>query len=173
LDHIEVIRKYFPLDKNYILEEAQSASKRKLLLFLVEKVKENYLSQYNPLGLLDDTVVKLNNYQKPNWKNLSDFYFRLAAIYRYKYGENQLKFLFDGSTHVSKYQEEWCNAFKQWIPVFYQSPYFTKAVLELTILNARSQKLHLFDDRLTYFMTNFFELKIYKYRGIMELKAAG
>lgn len=165
-------RKLFPLDKNYILKEAQLVCKETLLDTLVEKVKEAYLLFCNPLGLEDDTILKIKNSKKVSTVLLEDFYEHLAGIYRFKYGSNQLEFLFDGRNHFEKYQDDWSDAFLVWISNFCQEESFLKAILEVTIFYPQDRKALLAGNRLKAFVSQQFYLKVYKYRGIVTLNVA-
>ena len=57
-----MLRKFFPRDKNYILEEAQLSLENSLLTYLVDFVKVEYLLQNNPLGIVDDTFLKIQDH---------------------------------------------------------------------------------------------------------------
>ena len=102
-----MIRKFFPLDKNYLLEEAQLSLQDHLLLSLIEKVKEIYMLQHNPLLIMDELSTKIVAYKPKSLELLYPFYQNMAAVYRYKYGDNQLEFLWDGTAHTERYKEEW------------------------------------------------------------------
>jgi hypothetical protein len=106
-----VIRKFFPLDKNYLLEEAQLALQDALLDQLVENVKAHHQAIHNPLGLDDSFTSRLKAYKSKNRKPLYSFYQNLAGVYRYKFGENQLGFVWDGRDHSQIYKEEWTQIF--------------------------------------------------------------
>ena len=89
----------FISDKNYLLKEAQFSQKNYLLQKLIRSVKRIYMEDCNPLGIMDDTILKLKDSKAFGVEFLDRFYFELAGIYRFKYGENQLEFLFDGVSH--------------------------------------------------------------------------
>lgn len=165
-----MLQKLFPLDKNYILKEAQSASEEELLIKLVKEVKSSYLHYCNPLGLEDDTVLKIKNYEKINTSRLREFYEHLAGIYRYKFGSNQLEFLFDGRDHFEKYQEEWSEAFMEWVKGFCKEENFLKAILEVTIFYPEGRKALLAGNRLKIYISQQLYIKVYKYKGIVPLK---
>jgi hypothetical protein len=164
--------KLFTLDKNYLLKEAQLQQKDHLLHELVNRVRNTYLREYNPLGLMDDVIEKLIQTNEPRLEPLVNFYFELAGIYRFKYGENQLEFLFDGMPHIEKYAKDWQRQFRRWTGQFYQQKHFMRAVLEGSILNADPQADHLIEIRLKYFLEQYFGLRIYKYRGIRKIQVA-
>jgi len=106
--------KLFTLDKNYLLKEAQLQLKNQLLQELVTKVRKIYLQEYNPLGLIDDVIRSISDAKNPKLGCLYNFYYELAGIYRYKYGENQLEFIFDGTPHIEKYRRDWQRHFRKW-----------------------------------------------------------
>ena len=163
--------KLFPQDKNYLLKEAMFVQKDDLLHHLVNTVKEYYQKVHNPLGLIDDTITKITN-SKISVKKLSEFYDDLAGIYRYKHGYNQLEINFDGIDHFEKFKLEWNKKFKEWILDFCAYKPFLKAVLEVSIFYPEHQKAELANSRFKVILAHFFELKVYKYKGINEFKVA-
>lgn len=166
------MQKFFPFDKNYILKEAQASLRNELLCSLVDKVKKSYLSFCNPLGLEDDTVLKIKGSVKYETRLLEDFYNYLAGIYRYKFSSNQLEFLFDGNSHFNKYSKYWEAVFQEWIDDLTSNPNFLKAILEISILFPKNRKAQLAEVRLKTYISQYFELKVYKYRGIIPMKVA-
>jgi hypothetical protein len=46
-----VQRKFFPRDKNYVLEDAQLSLENPLMTYLVDFVKVEHLLHNNPLGI--------------------------------------------------------------------------------------------------------------------------
>lgn len=167
-----MIRKFFPLDKNYLLEEAQLSVQDLLLRQLVEKVKKEYMIRHNPLGLMDTLSQKIADYKPRQLKQLYPFYQNISGIYRYKYGDNQLEFLWDGSDHQEKYREEWSTAFTQWTSAFCEQHLFLFAVMDLTVFLPMNRKAYLAENKMNSFITQFFELKIHKNRGIVEMNVA-
>lgn len=165
-------RRFFPFDKNYLLENAQMEQKDTLLPEMVEIVKSIYLLRYNPLGLKDKSIVKILDTTTYNLQELSTFYEELAGLYRYKYSSNQLELLFDGSDHVEKYKTDWEKAFKSWIIEFSQSKSFLKGVLETAIFHVNDQQSQRAYSRLKNFVSDYFSIKIYKYKGIVPIKIA-
>jgi hypothetical protein len=92
-----VLRKFFPSDKNYILEKAQLSLENSLLQYLVDSVKVSYLMRFNSLGLVDDTSQRIQDHTSSDYSHLHEFYRNLAGVYRFKfYHDNQLEFIFDG-----------------------------------------------------------------------------
>ena len=167
-----MVHRFFKVDKNYILKEAQEAGREELLQQMVDFVKQVYLQENNPLGLIDDTVQTIQETIHPQTAKLHDFYRILAGIYRFKHGSNQLELLFDGATHFEKYKEEWAEGFESWYRLFCQKPAFIKAVLEVTIFFPQGRKGQLAEARMRAFLSQHFELRIHKHYGIRGSKTA-
>ena len=168
-----MVRKFFALDKNYLLEEAQLSLQDPLLFSLVKKAKEQYEFQHNPLRLMDSFSLKIKNHEVKNLKPLVAFYQSLAAIYRYKFGDNQLEFLWDGKSHFEKYQSDWTATFEQWTDEFLHREQFIQAVLDLTVFLPENRQAQMSGNRMNFVMMQFFsqkdgfpELKINKKKGI-------
>ncbi|MBL6449749.1 hypothetical protein JMN32_25790 [Fulvivirga sp. 29W222] len=167
-----MIQKYFSLDKNYILEKAQLDQEQQLIVYLIDFAKKFYLTQFNPLGLEDDTVKRIIAHKTEYTDRLEEFYRNLAGVYRYKHGNNQLEFLFDGADHYEKYTVDWVKAYEEWLVDFCIRPNFLKAVLELTVFYPEGRKAELAESRMKAFINQHFELKIYKHKGIVKMKVA-
>jgi hypothetical protein len=164
--------KLFTLDKNYLLKEAQFQLKSQLLRELVAKVKETYLRDHNPLGILDEVIFKIHKTDNFHLSCFNNFYYEIAGIYRFKYGENQLEFIFDGSPHIEKYKKDWIRHFRKWTINFCTCKHFLRAVLEGSILNPDPRTDYLIEIRLKHFLEQYFGLRIYKYRGIRKIQVA-
>lgn len=162
-------RRLFHSDKNHILKESQISQEGRLLRSMADFVKQYYLKHYNPLGLIDDTILEIQNAGDFEIEEFHGFYHDLAAVYRFRHGEVQLEFLFDGSSHFDKYCEEWERFFKQNIMAFCANKFFIKAVLDIAVFHRHDRVASLAADRLKYFLTNYFDVKVYKYRGVMEI----
>lgn len=167
-----MIHKFFPLDKNYILETAQLIQKDVLVYQMAEAVKSNYLMLHNPMGLIDETILKIQNHRLEGLSNLEEFYNQLAGVYRYKYGQIQLDLLFDGRDHLEKYKDDWKEQFTLWVNAFCTNSYFLKTILELTVFFDESNNLELPLKRLNNYITKHLDVKIYKYKGVVEMKVA-
>ncbi len=163
-----MIQKYFPLDKNYILEKAQLDLEKELITYLIAFSKEFYLKNNNPLGIEDETISSIKAHETEYTERLVEFYRNLAGVYRYKFGQNQLEFLFDGNDHYDKYVQDWSNTFKKWLIDFCLKPNFLRAVLELTVFYPEGKKAELAENRMKTFINQHFSLKIYKYKGIVR-----
>lgn len=161
-----MIQKFFPLDKNYILKTVQAEARPFLLQWLTEEVISSYLESFNPLGIEDDVVLKIKKSTSFKTELLQNFYQELSGIYRFKFSCNQLELIFDGRSHYEKYEEDWKETFYSWSREFCQNENFIKAVLECTILYPKDRKAILAQQRMKYFLARYFELKVYKYKGI-------
>lgn len=166
------LKRIFPLDKNYILKEAQLNLEEELLLFMVETVKKYYLLRHNPLDLEDDPVLKIKNTKTYDLSIFEDFYQNLCIIYRYQNPDNQLEMIFDGRSHLETFGQEWRDEFQTWIKQFCYCDNFLKAVLEAAIFRPGDNQSFLIFNRLRNFIFRFFEIKIYKYKGIKNLSIA-
>ena len=164
-----MIRKFFPLDKNYLLEEAQLLLQEPLLSSLVDVVKAEYEIRHNPLGISDEWILKIREYKPSNLKLLNGFYQNLAGIYRYKHGDNQLEFSWDGVAHSEKYKLAWTDFFKNQISAFCKSELFIRAVLDLTVFLPENRNAQLAENRMNHFMLQTFDVKIHKQRGIVAV----
>ena len=167
-----MVRKFFPLDKNYLLEAAQLQMKDALLVALVEKIKDHYFIRYNSLRLPDPVSQSIEAYTPDNLKPLKTFYQNLAGVYRYKFGDNQLEFLWDGIDHLKKYEADWATFFHQHTSRFCQQDLFIRAVLDLTVFLPKTRDARLSENRMTNFIHQQFGVKIHKQRGIVAMKVA-
>ncbi len=167
-----MIRKFFPLDKNYLLERAQLQTQDALLSALIEKVKIRYEELYNPLQIRDALSLKIKDYKPRNLKPLLSFYENLSGIYRYRFGETQLEFLWDGTDHMEKYMTDWASAFDSWTTQFCRNELLVRAVLDLTVFLPENRNAQLAESRMNHFITQHFEVRIHKQRGIVAMKVA-
>ena len=167
-----MVRKFFSLDKNYLLKEAQLQLQEKLLASLIVRTKEYYFIKYNPLRLQDTVTQAIENYQPEDFKLLNTFYQNLAAVYRYKFGDNQLEFLWDGNNHIDKYHQDWSDFFVRCTREFGKQELFIRAVLDLTVFLPRNRQAQLAENRMNHFIRQHFDIKIHKQRGIVEMKVA-
>jgi hypothetical protein len=167
-----VLRKFFPLDKNYLLEKAQLELKDQLLFQLFDLVIQTYEQQQNPLGLGDDFSLKIKNYKLLNLEPLEEFYYKLAGVYRFKWGANQLEFLWDGSDHQEKYKSDWTHFFETQIRIFCRQELFIQAVLDLTVFLPENRPSDLAENRMNHFMLQHFEVKFHKSKGLVAMKVA-
>jgi hypothetical protein len=167
-----VLRKFFPLDKNYVLEEAQLSLENTLLQYLVDFVKVEYLIQSNPLGIADEMSAKIQHHSGQDFRHLHEFYINLMGIFRFRhYGDNQLTFLFDGTDDFRKYSEEWTVEFKKWTKEFCKYPNFLRAVLDLTVFYPVDSPVLMVDNRMNAFIAQHFEIRIHPQKGIVKKMA--
>jgi diadenosine tetraphosphatase ApaH/serine/threonine PP2A family protein phosphatase len=167
-----VIRKFFPHDKNYLLENAQLSLQDELLTGLIEKVKAHYLHMHNPLGLNDTFTSRIVNHTPWNLKPLYGFYQNLAAVYRFKFGNNQLEIVWDGRDHQEKYKAEWTACFTAWTGEFCRYELFLQAALDLTVFLPENRHADLAECRMNHFILKHFDVKIHRSRGIVNMKVA-
>ena len=75
--------KLFKNDKNYILKSVQNDTKKELLKYLIEISIHKYQVKSNPLGLVDDSIKKLNNYNNRVISRLNFFYKKILMNSKY------------------------------------------------------------------------------------------
>jgi hypothetical protein len=143
-----------------------------LLTRLIEKVKLRYQRIHNPLGLNDSFSRQIMDFETRNLKPLYSFYQNLAGVYRFKFGDNQLEFVWDGRDHQEKYQLEWTAAFDPWTDDFCNEELFLQAVLDLTVFLPENRHAHLAESRMNHFILKHFDVKFHKSRGIVQMRVA-
>ncbi len=167
-----MVRKFFQQDKNYLLEEVQLRVKDRLLTTLIDKAILTYQRVHNPLGLNDAFSVKIAHYYPSDLSSLYTFYETLAGVYRFKYGENQLGFLWDGRDHSEKYGEDWSATFDAWMEQLCREMQFAQAVLDLTVFLPVTGAVQLAENRMNAVMLNRFEIRLHKQKGIVRMRVA-
>lgn len=166
-------RKFFPRDKNYVLEDAQLSLENPLMTYLVDFVKVEHLLHNNPLGIMDDTFLKIQHHTVNDFSHLQEFYISLAGVFRYLfYSDNQLAFSFDGQDEFAKYQQQWTETFKRWTKDFCKHDNFRTAILELTVFYPDDYTPQMAGLRLSAFITKVFDLKIDSQKGIVKKSVA-
>ena len=164
-----MLRKFFPRDKNYILEQAQLSLRQSLLQYLVDFVKVEYLMKHNPLGLVDEAAQKIQDHENSDFRHLDEFYLNLMGIFRFTYySDNQLEFNFETRDDFQKYQDEWGKQYKAWVKEFCKHQNFLRAVLDLTVFYPADSPVLMMDSRMNTFITHFFEVRIHPEKGIMK-----
>ena len=167
-----MVRKFFAHDKNYLLEEAQLRAQDYLLTRLIDTSIGMYQQINNPLGLNDVFSEKIASYYPNDLTSLHPFYQNMAGIYRFKFGENQLEFLWDGKDHSEKYLEDWSQTFQQWTGLLCRQIQFVQAVLDLTVFLPDTTHVQMAENRMNAVMLGLFEVKIHKQKGIVEMRVA-
>jgi hypothetical protein len=166
-----MIRKFFPLDRNYLLESVQEQSQEQLVQYLFQSSRDHYLTHHNPLGLEDDNIIKIKTHLFEKTELFQEFYWDLCGIHRFSKPENQLDFRFDGKTHQEVFEEEWQIQFEQWVSKFNFENGFTKIILSSTVFSSGRIKEEWLRRKLRNFVEQYFDIRIYKYKGIIPLKA--
>lgn len=167
-----MIQKLFPLDKNYILRQAQSILEEQMLEVMVFELKKSYTILYNPLMLMDETFAKiLDTYEYPK-DRIRVIYRQLCGIYRFKHRDNQLELLFDGRTHLEKFQEDWSRQFLEWVHGLGYHEQYVKTMLRMTLLFDTESRAEWSENHCKFFINGYFELKIIKRKGELKLKIA-
>lgn len=167
-----MVRKFFPHDKNYLLEDTQLRTRDRLLTILIDKAVATYQRVHNPLGLNDDFSERIANYLPRSLDSLYSFYDTLAGVYRLKHGENQLSFLWDGRDHSDLYTEECSRTFTEWTDMLCREMQFAQAVLDLTVFLPENRLVQLAESRMHAVMLGRFELKIHRQKGLVPMRVA-
>lgn len=167
-----MIQKLFPLDKNYILRQAQSELEEELIDRMVFELKRSYTLMYNPLLLMDQIFVQiLESYDFPK-DRVRLIYRQLCGIYRYKHGDNQLEMLFDGRTHLEKFKEDWSAAFLEYVQELGIYEQYVKTMLRMTLLFDTESRAEWAENNCKGFINQHFELKVIKRQGELKLKVS-
>jgi len=106
--------KYFPQDKNYLLKSVQAFSKEALLDHWLQGILQAYTYQHNPMGLVDDFILELQEKIGSAKVLLAENYDVLAAIYRHNHSDNQLEIMWDGRSHMEAYDSDWKGMYRLW-----------------------------------------------------------
>jgi hypothetical protein len=167
-----MIQKLFPLDKNYILRQAQTAMEEKALALMVNELKKSYTALYNPLMLMDNTFNQILDAHDFPTDRLRVIYHQLCGVYRYKFGSNQLELLFDGRSHLEKFQEDWTGQLTDWIRELGQHEQYVKTMLRMTVLFDTDSRAEWSENQCKAFINQYFDLKIVKRKGELRLKIA-
>lgn len=167
-----MIQKLFPLDKNYILRQAQSVMEEVLLDRMVAELKASYTQVYNPLQLMDETYRSILEREAFPRERVQVIYRQLCGVYRYRHGENQLELLFDGRTHVEKFQEDWSEALVGYVQQLGQHEPYVKTMLRMTLLFDTDSRAEWAENHCKAFINQFFDLKVIKRQGELRLKVS-
>lgn len=166
----EMIQKLFPLDKNYILRQAQSELEEELIDRMVFELKRSYTFLYNPLRLMDQTFIQIiDTFTFPR-ERAKLIYRQLCGIYRYKHGDNQLEMLFDGRTHLDKFKEDWSAALVSYVQELGIYEQYVKTMLRMTLLYDTETRAEWAENHCKAFINQYFELKVVKRHGELKLK---
>lgn len=164
-----MVRKFFPHDKNYILEEAQLSLQKSLLSYLLDYVKVEHLLRNNPLGIMDNMSMQITTHSSDDADQLEEFYVLLSGVFRYLYyQDNQLVFPFDGMEDFARYQKQWSDSFKKWTRQFCKQESFRRAILELTVFYPEDYTPQMSGLRLSAFISKTFDLKFDRQRRIVK-----
>ncbi|NVJ87184.1 MAG: hypothetical protein HWE15_12810 [Algoriphagus sp.] len=167
-----MIQKLFPLDKNYILRQAQFAMEEELLEQMVYELKRSYTYLYNPLQLMDSTYAAiLDNFEFPT-DRIRLIYRQLCGVYRYLNGDNQLELLFDGKSHFDKFKEDWERSFLNYVRELGQHEAYVKTMLRMTILYDTESRAEWAENNCKAFINQHFGIRVIKRHGELKLKAS-
>ena len=154
------------------MKDAQSNLKIELNQSLFDIIKSVYFAQFNPLGIEDDFIRSLKKLEVKELRLLERPYQLLSAIYRYQYGDNQLEFLWDGTSHVEKYSDDWKSAFARWIvEICASNPSFTRAFTKFIYTADGTLNTDFLENYLCQAILNHFGFKFYQKKGLLPKSA--
>lgn len=162
-------QKLFPLDKNYILRQAQDSLETGLLTVMVEELRSAYTMWYNPLGLVDDTYAFIMERADFPLHRIRIIYAQLCGIYRYRFGSNQLELLFDGRSHLEKFQDDWSVQFVEWLRQLGRHESYVKTMLRMTLLYDTESRAEFAENRCKSFINEYFGVRIIKRNGKLKV----
>ncbi len=152
------MQKYFPLDKNYILESAQKDSRDNFFSLLSHLIKVYYFKIFNPLNLNDEVSTRINNLKGLPENEFSLFYDNLAAIYRLQHADNQLELLWDGTSHYAKFRKDWEIFYSSKLSSFLSDRNLLKVLIK-QLLSASSNH-HFLNIYLREYLETLFQIRI-------------
>ncbi len=155
--------KLFKNDKNYILKIAQKETKTQLISYLINEAIKKYELKSNPLGLIYKPYLKSEKLNITELMKLNFFYRKISAIYRYNYGEVQLSFLWDGSSHNEFYKRKWISFFKKETSAMINNDTFIKSLLMLT----KNKDINKLQYKISTFIRKKFNIQVYKKKGVV------
>ncbi len=165
-----MIEKIYPLDKNYILRQAQFAMEEELMEQMIYELKRSYTYLYNPLRLMDETYAQiLDTFEFPT-DRLRLIYRQLCGIYRYKNEDNQLAMLFDGRSHFDAFKEEWEAGLIAYVKELGNHEQYVKTLLRMTILYDNESRAEWAENHCKSFINQYFGVKVVKTYGELKLK---
>jgi hypothetical protein len=167
---MSIEERYFTADKNYLLKTVQAFSKQALVEKWAVEAYNGYMVQENPLGLEDDFTLSIKNEIPKGAFILEDIYDLVAAVYRYKHGDNQLSFLWDGRTHMEHYDEEWRTTFLKWISLLCQHKEVYRTVIKAAMAD-RHTNTDFLAATIRRFVLKHFNVRVTRSQRLMVLSA--
>ena len=155
--------KLFKNDKNYILKIAQKETKTQLISYLINEAIKKYELKSNPLGLIYKPYLKSEKINVTELMKLDFFYRKISTIYRYNYGEVQLSFLWDGSSHNEFYKRKWISFFKKETSAMINNDTIIKSLLMLT----KNKNINKLQYKISTYIRKKFNIQVYKKKGVV------
>jgi hypothetical protein len=167
---MSIEERYFSADKNYLLKTVQAFSKHLLLEKWANEAYNGYMCQENPLGLEDDFTLSIKSDMTKGVYILEDLYDAIAAVYRYKHGDNQLSFLWDGRTHMEHYDEEWRTTFQNWCTTLCQHKEVYRTIIKAAMADQKTNTDFL-AMTMRRFVLKHFNVRLTRSQRLMVLSA--
>ena len=160
--------KYFPGDKNYLLKTVQAFTKEALMDQWCRHAYQGYSQAENPMGLQDDFTVELQANISRGKFILDEAYDLLAAIYRFKYGDNQLTFIWDGRTHMEFYDETWKETVSEWTQDISRHPEIYRSIVKAS-LKSDNENIDFLKGSMKRFILRKFEINLTRSRVLRAI----
>lgn len=165
-----MFEKIFPLDKNYLLRQAQFELEERHLDLMVDELRLAYTRLFNPLRLQEKTYQKIISHDTYPKDRIQLIYRQLCGIYRYQKPDNQLEILFDGISHLEKFKLEWDRFFLATIRDLGTSETYIKTMLRMTLLYETESMAEWSENQCKFFINQKFGTRIIKRYGHLILK---
>ncbi len=163
-------QKYFPQDKNYLLKTVQAFSKEVLISGWADHCYQGYMRNENPMGLEDDFTIHIKSEIQKGTFILEEVYELLSAIYRFREGDNQLSFVWDGRTHMEYYDEKWKITFIEWVDELSRKPEIYRAVIKASLADGMTNTTFL-QASIKRAVLNHFHIRLTRSQKIHTLTA--
>ena len=139
---------------------------------MIVELQKAYTILHNPLQIMDQTYSKIMNSNDVPLDRIRIIYRQLCGIYRYRNVNNQLEFLFDGRTHLEKFQDDWTEALLGYLRELSHNDQYIKTMLRMTFLYDTESRARWAENHCKSLMNQYFDMKIIKRRGELMLKVS-
>ncbi len=121
---------YFPDDKNYVLKTVQAFNKHQLIGDWTTQILRAYNQQHNPMGLVDDFILELQEQISVGAELLDEAYDIVAATYRFNHQDRPMQLDWNARSEMEQYTADWKSVYAQWIAQLSSIPEIQRAVIK-------------------------------------------
>lgn len=121
---------YFVDDKNYVLKTVQAFNKHQLIGDWTTQILQAYNRQHNPMGLVDDFILELQEQISVGAELLDEAYDIVAAAYRFSHHDQIMQLDWNARSEMEQYTSDWKVIFKSWIIQLSTIPEIQRAVIK-------------------------------------------